>query len=99
MDQLSSQYPQLQRFFEVVKKNIKKKREWQEEVVIFGQIGRKVLRIRGTALDQLNQEKREQVVVVDDLTELIQAQKDSAWSEMARRIAHEIENPINPIQL
>jgi nitrogen fixation/metabolism regulation signal transduction histidine kinase len=37
--------------------------------------------------------------VVDDLTELIQAQKDSAWSEMARRMAHEIKNPLTPIQL
>jgi nitrogen fixation/metabolism regulation signal transduction histidine kinase len=33
------------------------------------------------------------------LTELIQAQKDSAWSEMARRLAHEIKNPLTPIQL
>jgi nitrogen fixation/metabolism regulation signal transduction histidine kinase len=41
----------------------------------------------------------EQVVVIDDLTELIQAQKNSAWSEMARRLAHEIKNPLTPIQL
>ena len=37
--------------------------------------------------------------MVDDLTELIQAQKESAWSEMARRLAHEIKNPLTPIQL
>jgi len=37
--------------------------------------------------------------VVEDLTELIQAQKESAWSEMARRLAHEIKNPLTPIQL
>ena len=42
---------------------------------------------------------REQVVVIDDLTEMIQAQKNSAWSEMARRLAHEIKNPLTPIQL
>ena len=41
----------------------------------------------------------DQVVVIDDLTELIQAQKNSAWSEMARRLAHEIKNPLTPIQL
>ena len=40
-----------------------------------------------------------QVIVVDDLTELIQAEKNSAWSEMARRLAHEIKNPLTPIQL
>jgi two-component system nitrogen regulation sensor histidine kinase NtrY len=39
------------------------------------------------------------VVVLDDLTELIKAQKASAWREVARRIAHEIRNPLTPIQL
>jgi len=39
------------------------------------------------------------VVVVDDLTELLRAQKAAAWQEVARRIAHEIKNPLTPIQL
>lgn len=39
------------------------------------------------------------VVVLDDLTDLIKAQKASAWREVARRIAHEIRNPLTPIQL
>jgi two-component system, NtrC family, nitrogen regulation sensor histidine kinase NtrY len=39
------------------------------------------------------------VVVVDDLTELLRAQKSAAWQEVARRIAHEIKNPLTPIQL
>ena len=39
------------------------------------------------------------VVVLDDLTELITAQKTAAWREVARRIAHEIRNPLTPIQL
>ena len=39
------------------------------------------------------------VVVVEDLTELIQAQKMATWNEVARRIAHEIKNPLTPIQL
>jgi two-component system nitrogen regulation sensor histidine kinase NtrY len=39
------------------------------------------------------------VVVFDDLTELIKAQKVAAWREVARRIAHEIKNPLTPIQL
>ena len=39
------------------------------------------------------------VVVVDDLTELLRAQKASAWQEVAQRIAHEIRNPLTPIQL
>ncbi|HEX2254330.1 MAG TPA: ATP-binding protein [Thermoanaerobaculia bacterium] len=40
-----------------------------------------------------------QVVVLEDLTELIQAQQLAAWSEAARRIAHEIKNPLTPIKL
>jgi len=39
------------------------------------------------------------VLVVDDLTELLLAQKSAAWQEVARRIAHEIKNPLTPIQL
>jgi two-component system nitrogen regulation sensor histidine kinase NtrY len=39
------------------------------------------------------------VVVLDDLTELLHAQKSAAWQEVARRIAHEIKNPLTPIQL
>lgn len=39
------------------------------------------------------------VVVLEDLTELIQAQKMATWNEVARRIAHEIKNPLTPIQL
>ena len=39
------------------------------------------------------------VVVFDDVTDLAQAQRDAAWAEVARRLAHEIKNPLTPIQL
>ena len=39
------------------------------------------------------------VVVFDDVSELMQAQRDAAWAEVARRLAHEIKNPLTPIQL
>jgi len=39
------------------------------------------------------------VIVLEDITALIQAQKDAAWGEVARRLAHEIKNPLTPIQL
>ena len=96
---MQQRYPPLQHFFEVVSDSIKSQQDWQEEVTLFGRSGRKVLRIRGTELKQKHQDVREQVVVIDDITALIQAQKDSAWSEMARRLAHEIKNPLTPIQL
>lgn len=39
------------------------------------------------------------VIVIEDLTDLIQAERAAAWSEVARRMAHEIKNPLTPIQL
>ena len=39
------------------------------------------------------------LMVFDDITELVSAQRVEAWSEVARRLAHEIKNPLTPIQL
>jgi two-component system nitrogen regulation sensor histidine kinase NtrY len=52
-----------------------------------------------TTLRDENGEFMGTVVVFDDLTELIRAQRMAAWREVARRIAHEIKNPLTPIQL
>ncbi len=71
--------------------------DWQEQIVLFGAAGRQVLMCRGTALDSSGEEGH--VIVFDDVTALIQGQKDAAWSEVARRLAHEIKNPLTPIQL
>jgi two-component system nitrogen regulation sensor histidine kinase NtrY len=43
--------------------------------------------------------KRSHVVTFDDITQLISAQRNAAWGDVARRIAHEIKNPLTPIQL
>jgi two-component system nitrogen regulation sensor histidine kinase NtrY len=39
------------------------------------------------------------VITLDDITDLVTAQRTSAWADVARRIAHEIKNPLTPIQL
>jgi two-component system, NtrC family, nitrogen regulation sensor histidine kinase NtrY len=52
-----------------------------------------------TALESPAGAPRGRVLVLEDLTELIQAQQLAAWSEAARRIAHEIKNPLTPIRL
>src|SRR5262245_50858352 len=44
-------------------------------------------------------QEKSYVVTVDDITDLVQAQRSSAWADVARRIAHEIKNPLTPIQL
>ena len=52
-----------------------------------------------TALDDPRGQSRGSVIVIEDLTELIEAQRRAAWSEVARRMAHEIKNPLTPIRL
>ncbi len=52
-----------------------------------------------TALDDPSGRSRGAVIVIEDLTELIEAQRRAAWSEVARRMAHEIKNPLTPIRL
>ena len=72
---------------------------WQEEVALLGAGGHQVLMCRGTVLGGKGKRAGGLVIVFDDVTTLIQAQRDAAWGEVARRLAHEIKNPLTPIQL
>ncbi|CCD95437.1 Nitrogen regulation protein [Bradyrhizobium sp. ORS 375] len=56
------------------------------------------LSVRVTA-EQTNQARDSYIITLDDITELVSAQRTSAWGDVARRIAHEIKNPLTPIQL
>ncbi len=62
-----------------------------------GTVGRKTLLVRGTKLPAALESGF--ILVFDDITGLIQAQRNAAWGEVARRLAHEIKNPLTPIQL
>ena len=73
--------------------------DWQEQVLLFDSAGRRVLMCRSAALPVSDESSGGQVVVFDDVTDLIRAQRDAAWGEVARRLAHEIKNPLTPIQL
>jgi PAS domain S-box-containing protein len=55
--------------------------------------------LTATALRASAAQKRGVVLVLEDLSELLAAQRVAAWSEVARRMAHEIKNPLTPIQL
>jgi len=72
---------------------------WQQRIVFLGPNGRQELLCRGTPLFSQDGQRVGAVVVFDDVTDLIQAQKNAAWGEVARRLAHEIKNPLTPIQL
>ncbi len=72
---------------------------WQKRVAFIGPNGRQELLCRGTPLFSQDGVRVGAVIVFDDVTDLIQAQKNAAWGEVARRLAHEIKNPLTPIQL
>ncbi len=73
--------------------------EWREQIVLRGEVGRRVLTCACTTLPGDEDTAAGYVVVFDDITALLQAQRDAAWGEVARRLAHEIKNPLTPIQL
>jgi PAS domain S-box-containing protein len=70
---------------------------WREQVEFDSPDGPRVLLARGTPISA--GEAADFALVFDDVTQLIQAQRDAAWGEVARRLAHEIKNPLTPIQL
>jgi nitrogen fixation/metabolism regulation signal transduction histidine kinase len=73
--------------------------DWREQVELRSETGRRVLNCACAALPGDGDAPSGYVVVFDDITALLQAQRDAAWGEVARRLAHEIKNPLTPIQL
>lgn len=73
--------------------------EWSAEIEVYDQGGRRFLFCRGTVLVDAAEQLTGRVIAIDDMTTIISAQRDAAWSEVARRLAHEIKNPLTPIQL
>ncbi|HAO24775.1 MAG TPA: two-component sensor histidine kinase [Methylophaga sp.] len=68
---------------------------WQQQIELQQTKGRQTLMCHGTPLPA----DTGWVIVFDDITTLLQAQRNAAWGEVARRLAHEIKNPLTPIQL
>ena len=76
--------------------------DWREQIELRaagGKTGARVLVCACVPLPQAAGEPGQFVIVFDDVTHLLQAQRDAAWGEVARRLAHEIKNPLTPIQL
>lgn len=68
--------------------------EWREECAMDDNGQRRLLLVRGARLPDAGQ-----VLVIDDTSHIDRARRDAAWSEVARRLAHEVKNPLTPIQL
>lgn len=71
--------------------------EWSDQIDYTEHGDKQTLLLRGTHLPA--GVERGYVLVFDDMTKLIDAERNAAWSEVARRLAHEIKNPLTPIQL
>src|ERR1700684_11960 len=73
--------------------------DWREQIELISESGKRVLMCACTALPNERGGTPGMVLVFDDITTLLQAQRDAAWGEGARRLAHEIKTPLTPIQL
>ncbi|MCK5871847.1 MAG: HAMP domain-containing protein [Methylococcales bacterium] len=98
--QVGKQPTELVVFFDTLLTLVKEnKTMWQQHITFLGGSRPQELLCRGKPLFSQKGVLVGAVVVFDDLTDLIQAQKNAAWGEVARRLAHEIKNPLTPIQL
>src|SRR5882757_6304954 len=93
---LSEILPELKEIFTNAQLGIQ--RLVQGQVTINRQNRERNLSVRVTT-EQSPDSERGYVITLDDITELVSAQRTSAWADIARRIAHEIKNPLTPIQL
>ena len=97
---IAEENPLLEQFVDVARVHLDAgETEWREQIVLRGEVGRRVLTCACTTLPGDENHVAGYVIVFDDITALLQAQRDSAWGEVARRLAHEIKNPLTPIQL
>ena len=99
-DETISDAPLFREFLRPVMQRLAaRERDWREQLELPSEGGRRVLMCACTALPNDLGAEPGMVLVFDDITTLLQAQRDAAWGEVARRLAHEIKNPLTPIQL
>lgn len=104
LDKLTHEHPQTLLFIDMIFSHLDNRdTEWREEMTLFNTSGRQVLLSRGSLLTPANEYEKGSasgyIILFDDITTLVQAQRNAAWGEVARRLAHEIKNPLTPIQL
>jgi two-component system, NtrC family, nitrogen regulation sensor histidine kinase NtrY len=71
----------------------------REQVTFYRGGAERTFNVQVTVEEETETVNKSYVVTIDDITDLVQAQRSSAWADVARRIAHEIKNPLTPIQL
>ena len=93
---ISDVIPEMSKLFNLIKKN--KGSILKEEVELIKN-GKKLTLLTTISLEKKYNKVIGYVITFDDMTEFFQVQRVAAWSDVARRIAHEIKNPLTPIQL
>ena len=100
LPELARTRPMLAELLRVSSSHLQKgKTEWREQITLRGELGSRELVCACTELPTDGEHGQGFIIVFDDITVLMQAQRDAAWGEVARRLAHEIKNPLTPIQL
>ncbi|WP_424632002.1 ATP-binding protein [Bradyrhizobium sp. SYSU BS000235] len=94
---LSEVVPELNKLMETARSSAQ--RLVQGQVEISRDNTERNLSVRVTSEQTGQQSNEGHIITLDDITELVTAQRTSAWADVARRIAHEIKNPLTPIQL
>ena len=99
LTQIAEKHPLLRSFCQTVMEAFTEtgSGEWQRQIERMSRNGNQILLMRGTRLPEGGEAGF--VVVFDDISHLLQAERQAAWGEVARRLAHEIKNPLTPIQL
>lgn len=99
LSEIAAKHVLLRSFIETVMRGFGESspQEWQRQMERMSKNGDQILLLRGNRLSTT--EDGGYVVVFDDITHLLQAERQAAWGEVARRLAHEIKNPLTPIQL
>jgi nitrogen fixation/metabolism regulation signal transduction histidine kinase len=100
LSNLAKEHNVLNELFVVIKKYLDDGvMVWHEQIIVHSDTGRRILTCACSDLSTETMENEGLVIVFDDITVQIQSQRDAAWGEVARRLAHEIKNPLTPIQL
>ncbi|MEH6502543.1 MAG: ATP-binding protein [Cycloclasticus sp.] len=100
LEEIAVKFPSLEGFTSLlIEKFSSHKKEWQHEFAYTIDHQKRTLLLKGTALFAADKTQSGYVLIFDDVTPIVQSQRNAAWSEVAQRLAHEIKNPLTPIQL
>ncbi len=97
LNQWGNLYPHLEDLINIIEINSKQNNEWEENVIVRNRHNIKNLYIK--TIKFKTHENSQYMTLISDVTNLIKAKQNQAWADIAKRLAHEIKNPLTPIVL